>query len=126
MRLPRSVIVLALALSPSLALAQEKIPAGRTIAKLEARPTAVTLKHAFDYAQLLLSATLDNGDVVDVTRMAKLALPAVVKATPAGLVRPVADGGGAITVTVADKTISVPVAVSGQKSRYEVSFVRDV
>src|SRR4051794_28425967 len=108
------------------ALAQEKLPPGRTVAKVEARPAAVTLKHAFDYTQLLLSATLDNGDVVDVTRIAKLDLPPVVKATPAGLVRPVSDGGGSIKVTVADKTLTVPVAVSGQKGRYEVSFVRDV
>jgi Protein of unknown function (DUF1553)/Protein of unknown function (DUF1549)/Bacterial Ig-like domain (group 2) len=108
------------------ALAQEKLPPGRTVAKLEARPAAVTLKHAFDYTQLLLSATLDNGDVVDVTRIAKLDLPPVVKATPAGLVRPVSDGGGSIKVTVADKTLTVPVAVSGQTGRYDVSFVRDV
>ena len=108
------------------ALAQEKLPPGRTVTKLEAKPAAVALKHPFDYTQLLLSATLDNGDVVDVTRLAKLELPPVVKATPAGLVRPVSDGSGSIKVTVADKTLAVPVAVSGQKGRYEVSFVRDV
>src|SRR5215212_5981861 len=115
MPLPRSVIVLALALPPSLALAQQKLPAARTIAKLEARPAAVTLKHAFDYTQLLLSATLDNGDVIDVTRLARLDLPPVVKVSPAGLVRPVSEGGGSIKVTVADKALTVPVAVSGQK-----------
>src|SRR3954466_218479 len=126
MPLRRSLLVLALAAVPSVAGAQERLPAGRTVAKLEARPTAVTLKHAFDYTQLLLSATLDNGDVVDVTRRARLELPPVVKVSPAGLVRPVGDGGGSIKVTVADKSMTVPVAVSGQKERYEVSFVRDV
>jgi Protein of unknown function (DUF1549)/Protein of unknown function (DUF1553) len=126
MRLRRSVLGLALAALPTLAAAEEKVPAGRTVAKLEARPATVTLKHAFDYAQLLLSATLDNGDVIDVTRLARLDLPPVVKATPTGLVRPVSEGGGAIRATVADKALSIPVAVTGLKDRYDVSFVRDV
>lgn len=126
MCLRRSVLVLALAGLSSFAFADEKLSAGRTVAKLEAKPSAVTLKHAFDYTQLLLSATLDNGDVIDVTRLAKLDPPPVVKATPTGLVRPVSDGGGAITATVADKTLAIPVAVSGLKERYDVSFVRDV
>jgi hypothetical protein len=68
----RFILAVALAALPALAVAQEKLPAGRTIAKLEAKPPAVSLKHAFDYTQLLLSATLDNGEVIDVTRMAKL------------------------------------------------------
>jgi Protein of unknown function (DUF1553)/Protein of unknown function (DUF1549)/Bacterial Ig-like domain (group 2) len=108
------------------ALAQEKLPAGRTVAKVEAKPASIALKTPFQYTQLLLSATLDNGEVVDVTRMAKLEVPPVVKASPAGLVRPVADGSGSILVTVGDKSLNVPVTVSGQKSRYDVSFVRDV
>jgi hypothetical protein len=116
--------VVALAALP--AVAQEKLPAGRTVVKVEARPDSVTLKNPFEYAQLLLSATLDNGDVIDVTRMAKLDLPPVVKASPAGLVRPVSDGSGSIHVAVGDKALNVPVAVSGQKARYDVSFVRDV
>src|SRR5829696_194438 len=101
MRLPRSVVLLALAVSPSVDLAEERIPVGRSIPKLEARPE-------------------------DVTRLAKLDVPPVVKATRAGLVRPVSDGGGTIRVTVADKALSVPIAVSGQKERYNASFVRDV
>ena len=91
-----AAILVALALP---AAAQEKLPAGRTVVKLEAKPASVTLKHAFDYAQLLLSATLDNGDVIDVTRMAKLEPPNVVKVSATGQVRPAAEGGGAIKAT---------------------------
>src|SRR5687767_12196487 len=108
MRLRRSAAVLfAMALLPVPAFAQEKLPPGRTVAKLQVRPTSVALQHAFDYTQLLLSATLDNGDVVDVTRLAKLELPPVVKATPTGLVRPVADGTGSIRVEVGGKTLAI-------------------
>lgn len=122
----RTILAVTLAVLPALAVAQEKLPTGRTIAKLEAKPAALSLKNPFEYTQLLLSATLDNGDVVDVTRMAKLDLPAIVKASPAGLVRPVADGNGAITASVGNQTLAVPVAVTGQKDRYNVSFVRDI
>src|SRR5262249_60562289 len=103
----------AVAAVPPPASAGEKLQPGRSVAKLEAKPATVTLKHAFDYTQLLLSATLDNGDVLDVTRSARLDLPPVVKATPAGLVRPVSDGGGSVKATVGDKTITVPVAAPG-------------
>jgi Protein of unknown function (DUF1549)/Protein of unknown function (DUF1553)/Bacterial Ig-like domain (group 2) len=126
MRFRYSLLAAALATVTLPAAAQEKLPDGRTVAKLEAKPASITLKHAFDYTQLLLTATLDNGDVLDVTRLARLDLPPVAKVTPAGLVRPVSDGGGAIRATVADKTLTIPVAVTGQKERYNVSFVRDV
>ncbi|WP_020471017.1 DUF1549 domain-containing protein [Zavarzinella formosa] len=108
------------------ATAQEQLPAGRTITKLEARPASITLKNPFDYTQLLLSATLDNGDVIDVTRLAKAELPAIAKMSPAGLVRPVADGSASIKAAVGGKTLDVPVTVSGQKTAYAVNFIRDV
>jgi hypothetical protein len=108
------------------ALAQEKLPAGRTIAKLEAKPVSVALKHPFEYSQILLTATLDNGDMLDVTRMAKLEIPAVAKASANGLIRPVSDGSGAIKATVGDKTLEIPVTITGQKATHNVSFVQDV
>jgi hypothetical protein len=108
------------------AAAQETLPAGRTVAKLEAKPESIALKHTFDYAQLLLTATLDNGDVIDVTRLAKLEVPTVVKATPGGIVRPMSDGRGVIKAAVGEKVLSVPVAVTGQQNRYNASFIRDV
>src|SRR5262245_5452898 len=120
MRLVRFVSAATLLVLALPAAAQEKLPAGRTVAKVEARPASITLRHQFAYTQLLVSATLDNGDVVDVTRLAKFDMPAVVKASPAGLVRPTADGDGAIKVTVADKSVAVPVKVSGLKVKYEV------
>ncbi len=111
---------------PLAAVAQESLPAGRTVAKLEAKPAAVALKNPFAYTQLLLSATLDNGDVVDVTRMAKVEVPANAKVSAAGLVRPAADGAAVIKATVGGKTLDVPVTVSGQKDVFPVNFIRDV
>src|SRR5207302_656498 len=46
--------------------------------------------------------------------------------SPTGQVRPVADGEGALKVSLGGLSVSVPVKVTGQKEKYEVSFVRDV
>src|SRR5688572_16645541 len=98
------------------AQAQEKLPPGAKVVKVEAQPAAVTLKHRFDYAQLLLTAQLESGERIDVTRMAQVAAPAnLVAVSPVGLVRPTADGAGELKYTVAGQTITVPVKVSGQK-----------
>src|SRR5438876_500053 len=107
--------------------AQEKLPPGTRVVKVEARPAAITLKEPFEYSQLVLTGTLDSGDRIDVTRMAQIDKPAnVVKITPAGIVRPVADGSGEIKCTVGGQTVAVSVKVSGQKEKYQVSYVRDV
>jgi len=42
------------------------------------------------------------------------------------LVRPKADGDGALTISAGGQTVTVPVKVTGQKEKYQPSFVRDV
>ncbi|MBX9584190.1 MAG: DUF1549 domain-containing protein, partial [Gemmataceae bacterium] len=108
------------------AAAQEALPAGATVTKLEARPAAVKLDGPFAYAQLLITAHLAGGDVVDATRIAALAAPADLVTISNGLVRPKADGSGAIAVSLAGRTLSIPVTVAGTKADRPVSFVKDV
>jgi Protein of unknown function (DUF1553)/Protein of unknown function (DUF1549) len=109
------------------ARAEEKLPAGAKIVRLEAQPTSITLKSPYDYRQMLLTAHLDNGEQLDVTRLAKIApAGAAVTVSPLGLVRPTADGSGALKVAVAGQNMTIPVTVSGQKQKYPVSFARDV
>jgi hypothetical protein len=123
---------LALLLGTTLAAAAraqttEKLPPGRHVTAVEALPTAIDLKHPFDYSQLLLTGVLDDGARIDVTRLAKLDYPAkLVKVSATGQVRPLADGSGELKATVDGKTITVPLKVGGQKARHEVSFVREV
>lgn len=106
--------------------AQEKLPANRTITKIDARPATISLKTPFEYSQLLLTATLDNGDIVDVTRIAKIDVPAIAKISPLGLVRPTTDGSASIKASVGGRSIDVPLTITGQKDKYAVSFVKDV
>ncbi len=104
----------------------EKLPPGAKVVKLEAKPAAIELKHPYAYSQLVITGQLASGEKVDVTRMAQVQAPAMVKVTPRGFVTPAADGAGELKFTVAGQSVSVPVKVSGQKEKYEVSFVRDV
>ena len=109
------------------ASAQEKLPPGTNLVKLEAAPAVIDLKTPFEYRQLLLTGVLDNGDRVDLTRQAKFEAPAsLVKVSDVGQVRPVGDGIGELKYTFDGKSGVIPVKVSGQTAPYEVSFVRDV
>src|SRR5215475_4339379 len=126
---PRYLAALALGfvLSTGAAVAQEeKLPAGTRVVRLEAIPPAVTLKNPFDYAQVILTGQLATGDKVDVSRMVKIETPDLVKVSPTGLVRPVADGAGQIRFSLSGQSVGVPVKVAGQKDKYPVSFARDV
>lgn len=110
----------------SLAGAQEKLPAGAKVKKLESYPASVKLQTVYDYRQMLITATLETGERIDVTRIAAADKPASVSLTPTGVVRPVADGAGEMQFKLGDQSIRVPLTVTGQKETYKVGFVHDV
>ncbi len=120
-------LIALLALPGGFAAAQEKLPDGAKVAKLEARPAAIKLTGPFTYAQILVTATLDTGETVDVTRVAKIeVVKELVSFSPNGLVRPVTDGEGTIFITHGDKSLMIPLSVTGTKIEAPVSFVKDV
>ncbi|MGH7168747.1 MAG: DUF1549 domain-containing protein, partial [Gemmataceae bacterium] len=105
----------------------EALPPGAKIVTLEARPPRVELKTPFEYAQLLLTAHLAGGEQLDVTRLAKIEAPAkLVRVNATGVVRPVGDGKGVLTIRVQEQKLTLPVEIKGQKEQYHASFVRDV
>jgi len=123
----RFLPLIAILILPGLAAAQEKLPDGAKVAKIEARPAAIKLAGPFAYSQILVTATLDTGERVDVTRMAKLELvKQLASFSPNGLVRPITDGEGTIFVSFAGQKIEIPLSVSGAKAETPVSFVKDV
>ncbi|HEV3204819.1 MAG TPA: DUF1549 domain-containing protein, partial [Gemmataceae bacterium] len=110
-----------------MAHAQEKLPPGTSVVRIEAQPANITLKTPYAYSQLLITAHLNTGDRVDVTRVVQIEAPAnLVKVSPTGQVRPQADGTGPMKINLAGKTASIPITVSGQKAAYEPSFVKDI
>ena len=105
----------------------ESLPPGAKLVRIEATPASITLKHPFDYRQLVLTGHLAGGEKLDVTRMAKLAESSpLAKVSPTGLVRPAADGAGRLQFTLAGQAVVVPFTISGQKEKYQVNFIRDV
>jgi hypothetical protein len=107
--------------------AQEQLPAGAKVVGLEAQPDAIMLKNPFEYRQLLVSASLENGEKIDVTRLVKADTTACpITISPRGVVRPTRNGGGELRFALAGQTVNVPVTVTGQKEKYQPSFVRDV
>lgn len=107
--------------------AQETLPPGTKLVRIEARPVKIALTNPFEYSQLLLTGVLDSGDKVDVTRMAKLdAAAALVQLSPTRLVRPKADGRGELKFSLAGQSVAIPVEVSGQTAKFEVGFIHDV
>jgi hypothetical protein len=105
----------------------ETLPPGSKLVKIEADPPGIDLQHPFDYVQLVLKGHLDNGDVVDVTRQAKLVQGnELVTVSDRGLVRPTKDGKATLTFAVLGHNALVPVTVSHQKTKHDVSFVKDV
>jgi len=123
----RLLPLIAVLILPGFAAAQEKLPDGAKVAKLDARPAAVKLTGPFTYSQILVTATLDSGEQVDVTRIAKLEIGKVlVSISPNGLVRPVTDGEGTIFVSFAGQKLEIPLSVTGTKTEAPVSFVKDV
>jgi len=107
----------------------ESLPEGTKLVEVTAYPASVELEDVFAYRQILLTGKLDTGDLVDVTRMAKVTLNAgteIVTIAPSGMVRAREDGSGELQFVVGDHALSVPVRVGGQTEKYTVSFVQDV
>ena len=108
-------------------VAEQSLPEGAEVVALRARPTAISLKSRFDYAQLVLTAELATGEQLDVTRMADAeGTGDLVHVSSSGLVRPGTDGSGELKFSLGEQSVSVPVEVTGQTQNVEASFVRDV
>ena len=118
--------LLSVLLIPAIAAAQDKLPPNAKVVKLEVTPAAIELMSPYEYRQLLVTGILDNGDRVDLTRLAEYKLPDWVKISERSQVRPIKDGDGECKVGYDGKVVVIPVKVTGQDGPHEVSFTRDV
>ncbi|MCE9564537.1 MAG: DUF1549 domain-containing protein [Planctomycetes bacterium] len=106
--------------------AQEKLPDGTKVAKLDVRPTQIDLNGPFAYSQLIVTATLNNGETMDATRIATITTKPGLATQTNGLFRPVADGKDDIAVSLDGQSVKVPLNVTGFAGQKPVSFVTDV
>lgn len=97
-------------------------------APLTAAPPALTLAHADDARQLIVTATPRAGRPVDVTHAATYsAMPAgIVRVEDGGRVVPLATGSAVVTATAGGASVRVPVTVSLPAAPPPVSFPHQV
>jgi WD40 repeat protein len=108
----------------------ESLPKDAKIVALEVEPKSIALSRWTDSAQILVTARLANGEALDVTRLAKLELSGFSKSaasvSASGVVLPKANGSVTVKATLAGKSISVPVKVTGIGKDLDTDFIRDV
>ena len=123
----KPVAVETLAWSDTPLIRPEALPEGTNVTALTVQPEAINLKNTFDYTQLLISATLNTGDIVDVTRTAQLQQDGtLIDITKSGFIKAKADGQSKLIIVVADKTVELPITVSGVGQPFVANFVKDV
>jgi hypothetical protein len=95
---------------------------------LAIHPAKVLLTSSDDAAQLVVSATLADGRVQDLTHDVKFAVAdgKTATVTAAGRVFPKANGASTITVTFGDKTAAVPVEAKHVGDNLPVNFANQV
>ena len=113
--------------SPSAAPESESPPEGLRVAGLEVQPAQVKITSRNDYAQLLVTAHLESGETVDVTRVAKFSIkPSLAEVSTTGLLTPMTNGFGKLLVSFAGKSSETSLAIGGQAKPYHADFIRDV
>ena len=108
-------------------LAEEKIPVDTNIVSLQVSPPRLQLSSMTDYVQLVVSAVLSNGEIMDATRLSRFAIDdSRLSVTSTGQVRPLHHGTTQIVVTLRDQTLRVPVEISNTTAALRPNFQRDV
>ncbi|MEM8912136.1 MAG: DUF1549 domain-containing protein [Planctomycetota bacterium] len=88
-------------------------------------PAAISLDGPYAYAQLIARATRDDGTQIDITDQLRLSDNPWVQFRSGGIIRPIAEGQGEVTVTFAGKEQQIAVECRRQ-SDFSVDFIRDV
>ena len=105
----------------------ESLRKGAEVENLILEPKTISISRAIDYCQLLLSADLQGGGRVDVTRMAKWRVKGGIgTVNKRGLFSPKKDGRGVLVAHFANREVSIPVQVAGMTANWEPDFIEDV
>lgn len=108
-------------------LKPEKLPKGAKVVSLSAQPDKIIAANRNEHVQLLVTATLDTGDTVDVTRLVKFEVgDNLGKVSPLGRFTAGLPGRGVLLATYAGKSTSVPIDLSAYAHEFQADFVRDV
>lgn len=112
------------------AAANESAPESDQVKELVVQPSSIQLASPYEYAQLIVTAVLDDGSTADVTRLCDIDVPSWATMTARGLLRAATDGDGTLTVHYAGQSQSIKIeatGVSGDGPEHgAVDYIRDV
>ncbi len=105
---------------------QEPRPASK-IKSLAISPENAVIQGKAGYVQTVVTATLENGDRIDVTRSAKFTPRSpIAQVSARGRIEPIADGKSSVEISVDGLRAELPIEVAGTKNAYHADFIRDV
>jgi hypothetical protein len=98
------------------------------VKSLEAYPTKIALTGGDDAQQLVLTATLINGQLQDLSGDVQYAVAdaKIVRVTSAGRVIPLANGATEITARFGDKVVKVPVSAAAVDENLPINFANQI
>ena len=106
----------------------EKVPDGRSVVALSVVPEGnIKIDNRYRYAQVVVSAQLDSGDVIDVTRIADKQIEgSAASISDTGIVRALADGMASIKFSIGGKSTAVPIEVTNLAAAFHPQWSKDV
>ncbi|MCA8985040.1 MAG: DUF1553 domain-containing protein [Planctomycetaceae bacterium] len=105
----------------------EQLPPGTQIRELALQPESISLTGPFQYVQLVALATLDTGDVVDVTRLVSLAeTSGLLQWDRFGLLQPRGNGTSSLRAELGGVHAEIPVHISGQEEALSADYLLQV
>jgi WD40 repeat protein len=108
-------------------VAVESLDKRFSVQRLESLPKRIEISRPIDYAQIILTAKLNEGAEADVTRMAKWTVEGGLgEVSKRGLFSPAKNGAGKIIGEFSGKRIEIPIKIGGLDKAYVPSYVRDV
>jgi hypothetical protein len=104
------------------------LPKAADVKALAARPDKLALRGLDDASQVILTATLSGGRLVDLTHDAKYASAdeKVARVTETGRIVPVGNGSTKVTAKYGDKTVTVEVKASQCDEDLPINFANQV
>ncbi len=123
-----AAVLVALASLASPALAQEPAaPNPNDVKAVAVHPARVALNGADDAAQLVVTGTLNDGRLVDLTHVARYAVAnAGVQVSASGRVQPKADGPTEVTISFGPHTAKLPVESKNVGVNLPLNFTNQV
>ncbi|TWU18640.1 DUF1549 domain-containing protein [Allorhodopirellula heiligendammensis] len=96
-----------------------------TITTLTISPAKLRLHTPYEYVQLVAVATLEDGQLIDVTNQVVVQPHAAVAVQSGGLIRPLSDAAGELIVRIGTQQQAIPFEFTGH-GNVGVDFIRDV